>query len=300
MYRNQYDTDATTFSPAGRLHQVEYAMEALNQGSATVGVRSKDYVVLASLKRSASELASYQRKTWKVDEHMGIAIAGLVADARVIAKYMRDECLNHRYVYESPMQVGRLVKQVSDQSQRYTQRSEKRPYGVGLLVAGYDKTGPHLYQTVPSGCYYEYYAQAMGARSQGAKTYLEKVFETFPDASLEDLMKHALTALKAASQKSLTSRNCTIAFVGRDHPFQIIEGDSVKPYVLSVRGDEGDESGGEEDFSDDEKEGKEQDQDGEQDQEQGGEDQGGTDQSKEKSKGEKGKGKEEDYVMDEI
>lgn len=51
MFRNQYDTDVTTWSPAGRLHQVEYAIEAVKQGSAAVGIKSKTHVVLASLKR---------------------------------------------------------------------------------------------------------------------------------------------------------------------------------------------------------------------------------------------------------
>jgi hypothetical protein len=64
------------------------------------------------------------------------------------------------------MPVGRLVRQVADKHQVCTQRSWKRPFGVGLLVGGYDRTGPHLYNTCPSGNYYEYKAMAIGARSQ--------------------------------------------------------------------------------------------------------------------------------------
>jgi hypothetical protein len=71
-----------------------------------------------------------------------------------------------RFVYESAMPVGRLVKQVADKHQVNTQRSWCRPYGVGLLVAGHDTKGPHLYNTCPSGNYYEYKAHAIGARSQ--------------------------------------------------------------------------------------------------------------------------------------
>ncbi len=126
------------WSPQGRLHQVEYAMEAVKQGSACVGLRGSDCVILASIKRSASDLASYQKKLFKIDNHMGIAIAGLTADARALAKYMRMECLNHKYVYGSSMQTGRLVTQVADMHQRTTQSYVGRPYGVGLLVAGFD------------------------------------------------------------------------------------------------------------------------------------------------------------------
>jgi 20S proteasome alpha/beta subunit len=128
--------------------------------------QSKTHAVLATLKRAQNELSSYQRKIFKIDDHMGIAISGLTADGRGLTRYMRNECLNHRYVYEAPMPVGRLVRQVADKHQVCTQRSWKRPYGVGLLVAGHDARGPHLYNTCPSGNYWEYKAMAIGARSQ--------------------------------------------------------------------------------------------------------------------------------------
>ncbi len=244
MYRNQYDTEVVTFSPAGRLHQVEYAMEAVKQGSACVGLRSSKFAVLASLKRSTSELAAYQQKVFKVDEHMGIAIAGLIADGRVLRKYMIQECLNHRFVFETPLPVGRLVASLADKAQYYTQRMEKRPYGVGLLVAGYDRTGAHIYQTDPSGNAFEYVAQAMGARSQSAKTYLEKHFETFTDAnSLEDLIDHAVRALQGASQNGkLHSRNVSIAFVGEGTPFRVLTDDEVRPHVIRAIGEEAENS----------------------------------------------------------
>jgi len=244
MFRNQYDTDVTTFSPAGRIHHVEYAIEAVKQGSAVVGVRSREIAVLAALKRSPSELASHQKKLFKVDEHVGIGVSGLIADARLIGQYMRNECLNHKYVYESPMPAQRLVAQLSDKSQVFTQKAEKRPYGVGLLVIAHDNTGPHLFQTIPSGIFYEYRAQAMGSRSQSAKTYLEKHFLTFEDMSLDDLIKHALTALKGTAQSRLTHKNCSIAYVGKNRKLTIIDDDDMKPYVAQINQDDSDDGGG--------------------------------------------------------
>jgi 20S proteasome subunit alpha 6 len=242
MYRNQYDTDVTTFSPAGRLHQVEYATEAVKQGSAIIGVRSNQFVVVAALKRSTSELASYHKKIFKVDDHIGIATCGLIGDARTLYKYMISESLNHKFVYEAPLQVGRLVQELSDKSQVFTQRSEKRPYGVGLLVAGYDKTGPHLYQTDPSGNFFEYKAQCIGARSQSAKTYLEKHFESFEDMKLDDLITHALIALKATQQGSrITARNASVGYLSKDIPFTILEDDNIKRFVEQIPDNEGEE-----------------------------------------------------------
>ena len=167
MYRNQYDSDITVWSPEGRIHQVEYAMEAVNQGFACVGLKSKTHAVVCALQRSNSELASYQRKIFEIDSHIGVSIAGLTADARVLCKFMRTECLNHKYVYGTPIVGSRLVKRVADsillnnnqliicrkrfsffasvvalnvrqESQVSTQRYGRRPYGIGLLVIAHD------------------------------------------------------------------------------------------------------------------------------------------------------------------
>jgi 20S proteasome subunit alpha 6 len=84
QFRNQYDSDVTVWSPQGRIHQVEYAMEAVKLGSATVGLKSKDYAVLIALKRATSELSAHQQKILRIDDHIGISMAGITADARVL------------------------------------------------------------------------------------------------------------------------------------------------------------------------------------------------------------------------
>jgi len=169
---------------------------------------------------------------------VGIAIAGLVADARVLAKYMRTECINHRYTYDAPMNVGRLVLQVADKSQLGTQRIGRRPYGVGLLVVGADSTGPHLFEAQPSGMYFEYKAMAIGARSQSGRTYLERHFEEFPELSLEELIKHALLALRETlgTGQELTAANVAVGHVGLEGGFTILEDDTIAPYVEAVKG----------------------------------------------------------------
>mmetsp|Transcript_10817 Transcript_10817/g.16107 ORF Transcript_10817/g.16107 Transcript_10817/m.16107 type:complete len:251 (+) Transcript_10817:60-812(+) len=233
MFRNDYDTDVTTFSPAGRIHQVEYAINAVKHGSACVALKSQDYAVLACVmrKESESELGSYQEKLFRIDDHMGIGISGLIADGRVLCKYLRTECLNHKFVFESPHQVGRLVKELSDKSQVFTQTSEKRPYGVGLLIIGYDTTGAHVFETIPSGNYYEYIAQAIGHRSQSARTYLEKNYKEFKSMALGNLIEHALKSLKGASEKKLTKHNVAIAYVGKDKEFTVLAGEKLAPYM---------------------------------------------------------------------
>ncbi|KAJ2509010.1 Proteasome subunit alpha type-6 [Coemansia sp. RSA 2049] len=233
MFRNQYDNDASTWSPQGRIFQVEYASEAVKQGSAVVGLRSKDNVVLVAAKRSPNELASYQKKIIRIDDHMGIAVAGLTSDARVLSNYLRTESIRSKMVYGRALPVGRAVNAIGDKAQTNTQDYGRRPYGVGLLVIGQDETGPHLYEFSPSGIVSEYYAYSIGARSQSARTYLERHFESFENLSLNELIAQGLRALRDTLQqgKQLDTLNTSIGFVGKDSKMTILDGEATQAYL---------------------------------------------------------------------
>ncbi|XP_041452746.1 proteasome subunit alpha type-1-like [Lytechinus variegatus] len=236
MFRNQYDNDVTVWSPQGRIHQIEYAMEAVKQGSATVGLKSKTHAVLVALKRASSELSSHQKKIIPIDDHIGISIAGLTSDARMLSKFMRTECLNSRYAYETPLPVSRLVAEIGNKSQINTQRYGRRPYGVGLLVAGYDEMGPHIFQTCPSANYFDCKCMAIGARSQSARTYLEKRLDEFQNSTLEELVKHGLRALRDTlpNESELNTKNCSVAIVGKDEKFTVYEDDDVAKFLAGI------------------------------------------------------------------
>lgn len=138
MLKSPYDTDCITWSPQGRLYQVEYAMEAIKQGSLCVGLRSNNWAIIATMNRAPSKLAEYQQKIYMIDDHIGLCFSGLTADGRLICKFLRTESLNYKYTYGTPVNTGRLVNRLSEKAQIKTQRSSKRPYGVGCLIAGYD------------------------------------------------------------------------------------------------------------------------------------------------------------------
>jgi len=240
MFRNQYDSDVTTWSPQGRLHQVEYAMEAVKQGSATVGLKSKTHAVLVALKRASSELSAHQKKITPLDGHMGMSIAGLTADAKSLSRWMRTECLHSRYYNNTALRLSTLITDLGNKMQLCIQGYNKRPYGVGLLVAGCDDVGPHIYQVCPSANFYDCKAMAIGARSQSARTYLEKCLEEFIDCDVETLVAHGLRALRDTlpNEVDLTNKNVSIAVVGIDKEFTVYEDDAVDPYLELIAGEE--------------------------------------------------------------
>ncbi|KAI1746186.1 nucleophile aminohydrolase [Xylaria scruposa] len=252
MFRNNYDNDSVTFSPQGRIFQVEYAAEAVKQGSVVVGIVSKTHAVLVAIKRNAEELSSYQKKLFAVDEHVGLAIAGLTSDARVLSNFMKQQCLSERLTYDRAMPLETLVSLISDKAQLNTQHYGKRPYGVGLLVAGVDDSGPHLFEFQPSGLTQEMLACAIGARSQMARTYLEKNLDKFPDCGRDELIRHGLRALKETlvQDRELTLENTSVGVVGPKEPgkrpleaFKVHDGPDVKDWINSIADDA--EAGGE-------------------------------------------------------
>lgn len=231
MFRSRYDGDATTFSPEGRILQVENAMKAVQQGMPTVGIKSKTHAVVACTMHSPSEFSSYQPKIFKIDEHIGVAISGLTADGRGLFKLLRNECLNHKFVYGTEAKVVNLADTVAERSQNKTQKIGKRPYGVGLLMVGVGSDGPRLFETCPSGQHWEYNAQAIGRRAQAAKTYLENNLSAFPECGRDDLIRHSLKALSDCRAKEDDGIDSfAVGVVGVDEPFVILEGEALKPY----------------------------------------------------------------------
>ena len=210
---------------------------------------------MTRFQRNAEELSSYQKKIVGVDDHLGVALAGLASDARVLSNFMKQQSLSSKMTYARPIPVERIVNMIGDRAQTNTQHYGKRPYGVGLLVAGVDDLGPHLFEFSPSGMTQEMVACAIGARSQMARTYLERHLEKFADCSRDELIKHSLLALKEslAQDKELTVDNTSLAIIGVDtgkdgrkklQRFRLFDGQDIGPlleaHVESAGGNEGD------------------------------------------------------------
>jgi len=174
-----YDRGITIFSPDGRLYQVEYAREAVKRGSASIGIRTPDGVVLAADRRARSSLIEREsiEKIHSIDDHVAIASAGHVADARQLIDFARRRGQVDHVRYDEAIDVESLTKSVTDHIQEYTQTGGARPFGVALLVGGVDNGEPRLFETDPSGTPYEWKATAIGGGRDEIQGYLEENYE---------------------------------------------------------------------------------------------------------------------------
>jgi len=173
----RYDSRTTTFSPEGRLFQVEYAMEAINSASSTLGIQGKSCVVIAADKPVASQLLDQQQekeKIFKVAEHIVVAVAGWTADANVLIQNARSFAQEYFFTYDEPVPVRQLAVEICDIKQGYTQFGGLRPFGVSFLIGGWDsRRGFQLYHTDPAGNFSGWHATAIGMNNQSAQAVLK-------------------------------------------------------------------------------------------------------------------------------
>lgn len=223
LTRSEYDRGVNTFSPEGRLFQVEYAIEAIKLGSTAVGIQTAEGVVLAVEKRLTSTLLepSSIEKIMEIDSHIGCAMSGLTADARTLIEHARVETQNHRFTYNEPMGIESCVQAICDLALKFgedddDERGMSRPFGVALLVAGIDESGPVLFHTDPSGTFVRYDAKAIGAGSEGAQTTLQEQYHK--QITLEEAQTLALQILKQVMEEKLNSTNVEIASITVSKP----------------------------------------------------------------------------------
>ena len=208
-----YDQGVSTFSPDGRLYQVEYARESVKRGTTTVGLKFRNGVVLIVDKRISSQLVIIDsiEKMYQIDDHVGFTTSGLVADARQLVDRARLQCQINRMTYGDSIPVTTLVKKMCDYMQSFTQYGGARPFGTALLIAGVDADGVHLFETDPSGAYQSYHAGAIG---RGRSIVIDH-FEANWKANMTQnaAIKMGLEALRESIDEDLNNEAVEIAIV---------------------------------------------------------------------------------------
>ena len=211
-----YDHGVSTFSPDGRLYQVEYARESVKRGTTTVGLKFKDGVVLIVDKRISSKLVISDsiEKMYQIDDHIGITTSGLVADARQLVDRARVQCQINKMTYGDAIGVTSLVKKMCDHLQSFTQYGGARPFGTALLIAGIDNEGIHLFETDPSGAYQSYQAGAIGRGKSTVMDHFEAKWK--PNMTQNAAIKLGLEALRESLEDDLNPDTVEISVVDSD------------------------------------------------------------------------------------
>jgi len=208
-----YDRTIVVFSPDGRLLQVEYAREMVKSGSTSIGLVVNDGVLLGSVKSTMPlvVIESY-RKTYEIDNHIGVVSSGSLADSRELVDLGRTRAQINMITYGEPISVSTLTTYICDRKHLVTQYAGVRPYGVGLLVGGVGSSGARLFETEPSGTMIEWKAHSIGRGAEKAKKALEREYKAGMDK--DKGLKLLLKALKAG-EKDVRPETIEIMHVGK-------------------------------------------------------------------------------------
>lgn len=235
MGESDYSFSLTTFSPSGKLVQIEYALNAVAAGATALGIKAKNGIVLATEKRLPSALMTNDsiQKISMVTSTIGLVYAGMGPDSRVLIAKARKAAAAYYRVYLEQIPVGQLVREVASVMQEFTQSGGVRPFGVSLLVAGFDQDGPQLCQIDPSGSYFAWKATAIGKNMVNAKTFLEKRYSD--EIELEDAIHTAILTLKDGFEGQLTEHNIEIGIINdEDGVFQLLSVAETRDYLQEL------------------------------------------------------------------
>uniref|UniRef100_A0A182NUL6 Proteasome subunit alpha type n=1 Tax=Anopheles dirus TaxID=7168 RepID=A0A182NUL6_9DIPT len=239
LTRSEYDRGVNTFSPEGRLFQVEYAIEAIKFGSTAIGISTPEGVVMAVEKRITSSLIepSKMEKIVEVDRHIGCATSGLMADSRTLLDRARIECQNHWFVYNERMSVESCAQAVSNVAIQFgdgddTDSAMSRPFGVAILFAGIENGEPQLWHMDPSGTYIRFDAKAIGSGSEGAQQNLQEYY--LSTMTIKEAINLALSTLKQVMEEKLNSTNVEVMTMTPKDLFRMFTKEEVEEYINNM------------------------------------------------------------------
>jgi 20S proteasome subunit alpha 2 len=230
-----YSFSLTTFSPSGKLGQLEHALNAVTAGVPALGIKAKDGVVIATEKKFQTSLVdeSSFTKVESMTGNIGSVYAGMPPDYRVILKRGRKAAQKYVSTYHDEMPVRQLAAEVAAVMQEFTQSGGVRPFGLSLMIAGVDETGPQLYQVDPSGAFFGWKASAIGKNFSNAKTFLEKRYSE--DLEVEDAIHTAILTLKEGFEGQINEHNIEIGVVRTsDRIFKSLTPAEIKDYLSEV------------------------------------------------------------------
>lgn len=230
-----YDRAITVFSPDGRLYQVEYAIETVNRGTVAVGIKSSDGVVFAAEERSKKlQIDAHAQKIFQIADHIGVAAAGYIPDARSMVDNARFFAQSNQLVHDEPVGPETLTKHLADMCQNYTQFAGVRPMGVSLIIGGVDASGRNgLFLTDPSGTYIQYDAVAIGSNATKVTDFLEKSLK--PDIGMDDAATLAAAAVNMSGGAMSDSAHIRMACIRKESKtFETISEDDAAAYAESA------------------------------------------------------------------
>ncbi|HZD34757.1 MAG TPA: hypothetical protein VE130_06090 [Nitrososphaeraceae archaeon] len=201
------------YGPEGRLLLVDSALEAVGRGSTTIGIKTSTFALISSHIKPTRPLVEPSEKIFAIDRHVGATGSGYIGDILQLIDEMRITAQKHRLIYDSPVDIKSLARQLSSYLHDFTIYAV-RPQAASIIIAGLDPAGVQLYQVDPSGTYFSGSGFAIGQYSETAIDVIQK--EYTEDITLDQAVQLSDRAIeKALGEKPSVDRGLVTAKLAR-------------------------------------------------------------------------------------
>ena len=201
-----YDKSLSIFSPEGTLSQVEYALEAVKKGGLSIGMVANKCIIIAAERKAVPKLQDQRtvRKINRIDTHIAMTFAGIIADSRSLSDYARLQSQSFRYSLDISPTVDNIAKQIAFKMQEYTQKKGIRPFGLSYIIAGFDEGKDKMSENDALKCTIDAMLQYVEAGSKNMEIAVIKPgndFQIVSDEKVDEIIKQVEDSKKKEDKR---------------------------------------------------------------------------------------------------
>lgn len=220
----RYSISPGTFTPDGRLTQVEFAMESIGNSNNLVAIQVKDGFVIGTEIKSETVIEDdrkYPRNIFLIDKHILIGVSGSIPDSQIIINHVRKQAHQYRFLYQEDIPVNEIVNEIGRIKQQFAQTRSSRPIGCSLIIAGWDKfSGLQLIRTDPAGTFSGWKAVSIGSNNITNQVVLDNYYTS--NFTTQDALGLLIRIIKKKSSYNLPSNIFDIHTCIIDHEKNVL------------------------------------------------------------------------------
>lgn len=199
----RYDRGVSVFSPEGEILQVRYAERAAARGLTLVCLAMGRAVVFCAAALPTDSLLDRRatHKLGRVDEATFMGFSGLSGDGTALLRLTRQFAVDFRTKFGVGASASAVAQFIGDLQHASTLKGSDRPYGVHVVLFGFEDSSPSVFLVTASGQVSRWKAIAIGRGAEEVNAHLEELLRR-TDLTQSDLLRESIAKLSKLSSRS--------------------------------------------------------------------------------------------------
>nr|UXY87812.1 26s proteasome SU A6 [Cryptomonas curvata] len=237
MFRNPFDSEVILYSPEGRLLQIEYAKSASNRGNPIISFKSNSHLVIISVGQQIDSIRKPVNKIYAFNQNVLMGISGITGDGKLVFDLIKNKINQYEMGNSINMPISNLAIMCSNLFHTNTLYSGTRPFGVDILIGGYDKNNLNLYEISQTGYFNIELETAIGMESDINKKLIKQINQDIQFFSIYELFYHTTQFMFKIQNQSVQKLNLkkeySIFLVGKKSKFTFFNSKVSKFFTKS-------------------------------------------------------------------